>query len=159
MASYSKPGIAYQYLQDLLGRDVFRNALQEYMNRWKGKHPIPNDFFNSFEDHLGMDLSWYLKPWFYEKGYPDLALKTFNYKDRILEIEIEKVGNIPIPIKISLMKDGISVKEIYNTAEVWKSGKRTVKLKLDNVGEFDRIVLGDVKIPDVNKKNNELEGN
>jgi hypothetical protein len=72
-------------------------------------------------------------------------------------MEIEKVGNIPIPIKISLMKDGISVKEIYNTAELWMKGNKTVKIKLDNPGEFDRIVLGSVQIPDVNKENNEVE--
>ena len=113
VASYSKPGVAYHYLQDFLGRDTFRKALQEYIYRWNGKHPIPYDFFNSFDDYLGKDLSWYWKPWFFEFGVPDLAIKSYDKKNNLLEMEIEKVGNIPIPIKISLMKDGVSVKEIY----------------------------------------------
>ncbi len=156
VASYSKPGIAYHYLQDLLGREIFRNVLQEYMKRWNGKHPIPYDFFNSFNNYLGEDLSWYYKPWFFEFGVPDLAIKSFDKKDKFLEVEIERVGNIPIPIKLSLMKNGSTVKEIYKTAEVWKNDNKFVKLRIDNPGEYDRIVLGDVKIPDVNKKNNEL---
>lgn len=156
VASYSRPGIAYHYLQDFLGRDVFRSAMQEYIHHWNGKHPIPNDFFNCFENYLKMDLTWYLKPWFCEKGFPDLAIKSHSLKKDLLEIEIEKVGNIPVPIKISLMKDGSSIKEIYNAADVWKSGNKTVKIKLDNPGDFNLIILGDVKIPDVNKKNNEL---
>ena len=157
VASYSKPAVAYHYLQDFLGRDTFRKALQEYIYRWNGKHPIPYDFFNSFDDYLGKDLSWYWKPWFFEFGVPDLAIKSYSLKNNLLDMEIEKVGNIPIPIKISLMKDGVSVKEIYNTAEVWMKGNKTIKIKLDNPGEFDRIVLGSVQIPDVNKENNEVE--
>ncbi len=156
VASYSKPGVAYHYLQDFLGRDTFRNALQEFMNRWNGKHPIPYDFFNSFNNYLGKDLSWYWKPWFFEFGYPDLGIKSYTLKNNSLELEIEKVGNIPIPIKISLMKDGVSIKVIYKAADVWMNGDKTIKIKLDNPGEFDRIVLGSIQIADVNKENNEV---
>lgn len=156
VASYHRSGLAYQYLQDFLGREKFRDAMQEYIKKWNGKHPIPNDFFNTFEDYLESDLSWYWQPWFFEFGFPDLALKRYSLINDVLELEIEKVGNIPIPIKVSLLKDGTSVKEIYNTADVWKSGNKTVRIKLDNPGEFDRIVLGSVQIPDVNKENNEI---
>lgn len=156
VASYQRPGIAYYYLQDFLGRDIFREALQEYMRRWNGKHPIPYDFFNSFNDYLDEDLSWYWNPWFFEFGFPDLAIKSYNQKNNSLEIEIEKKGNLPVPIKLTLLKDGESVKEIYNAADVWKSGSKTAKIKLDNPGEFDKIVLGDTQIPDVNKKDNEV---
>ncbi len=159
MASYDRPGIAYHFLQEFLDRDTFRAALQEYMRRWNGKHPIPYDFFNTFNDYLNRDLSWYWKPWFFEFGVPDLAINSFNKKDNLLEVEIKRIGNIPIPIKISFMKDGLAVKEIYNTAEVWKSGNRTFTVTIENPGEFDRIVLGDVKIPDVNNKNNESRNN
>ena len=61
-----------------------------------------------------------------------------------------------MPIKISLVIDGLIVKEVYRTAEVWKSGNQTFKIRIDVLGEFDQIVLGDVKIPDVNKQDNEL---
>ena len=49
------------------------------------------------------------------------------------------------------------LKKFINTAEVWMNGNKTIKIKLDNPGEFDRIVLGSVQIPDVNKENNEVE--
>jgi hypothetical protein len=55
------------------------------------------------------------------------------------------------------MKDGISIKEFYNTADVWMKGDESIKIKLDNPGEFDRIVLGSVEIPDVNNNDNELQ--
>lgn len=157
VASYQKPAIAFHYLQDFLGRDTFRETLQEFIRRWNGKHPIPYDLFNSFDNYLNQDLSWYWKPWFFEFGVPDLAINSFDKKDNFLEVEIERVGNIPIPIKISLMKDSSPVKQAYYSAEVWKSGNKTFTVKVENPGEFDRIVLGDVQIPDVNNKNNELK--
>ena len=156
VASYARSGIAYYYLQDFLGGDTFRKALQEYIHRWNGKHPIPYDFFNTFNNYLGKNLSWYWKPWFFEFGFPDLAIKSYVQENNSLEVEIEKIGNIPVPIKLTLLKAGESVKEIYNATDVWKSGNKFATFKLDNPGEFDKIVLGDEKIPDVNKKDNEL---
>jgi len=34
-ASYFRPAVAYLILQDILGEEVFKNALQEYIYRWK----------------------------------------------------------------------------------------------------------------------------
>ena len=105
---------------------------------------------------LGKDLSWYWKPWFFENGYPDLAIKSFNKKNNFVEVEVERKGNIPVPVKISLINDGEVVKEIYQTAEVWKNGNKLLNIQIENPPQFDLIVLGDVKIPDVNKKDNKL---
>lgn len=156
VASYSKPGIAYYYLQDLLGKELFRRALQEYIRRWNKKHPIPIDFFNSFEDFLQADLSWYWKPWFYEFGYPDLALKSYYFSKDILKIEIEKIGNIPIPIKLTVIKNGAAAAEIYKPADIWKHGEKTVTLQAEGIKDFDQIILGSKQIPDVNRKNNAI---
>lgn len=156
VASYSRPGLAYQFLQEFLGRDVFRSAMQEYIKRWNGKHPILNDFFNTFDDFLNMDLSWYWKPWFYERGYPDLGLTSHQLKNNLLEVEIKKVGNIPIPIKLTLLDEGTTAKEFYRTADVWRDGKENYLIKIENPPKFDKIILGDVKIPDVNRENNEI---
>ena len=155
-ASYQRPAIAYQYLEDLLGRDSFRKAMQEYISRWNGKHPLPYDFFNTFDNYLGKNLSWYWKPWFFEFGYPDLAIKSYNKKDNLIEVEVERKGNIPVPVKISLINDGVVVKEIYQTAEVWKDGNKIFNIRIENSPPFNVIFLGDVQIPDVNKKDNKL---
>jgi hypothetical protein len=154
VASYSRPGIAYQYLQDLLGRDVFRNALQEYMNRWKGKHPIPNDFFNSFEDHLGMDLSWYWNPWFFEKGYPDLGIKNVVSEKGMVKVLVEKVGNIPAPIDLTFIGVDQNEFKIYRDASIWEKGIKEVWIELEYQKQLMKVKLGSVKIPDVDQSNN-----
>jgi aminopeptidase N len=130
--------------------------MQEYIRRWNGKHPIPYDFFNTFNNYLGKDLSWYWKPWFFEFGYPDLAIKSYNKKDCFVEVEVERKGNIPIPVKILLINDGEEVKEIYRTAEVWKNEDRILNIRIENPPPFNLIILGDVQIPDVYKRDNEI---
>ncbi len=77
---YFRPGLAYDYLRDALGKELFDKCLHEYIKRWHGKHPIPYDFFFTFNEVTGKDLSWYWKPWFFERGYPDLAIKNASYE-------------------------------------------------------------------------------
>jgi hypothetical protein len=76
-AAYTRSSIAFSLLENTLGKDLFREALKEFTNRWRGKHPIPYDFFYTFNEIAGEDLSWFWIPWFFERGYPDLAVKVF----------------------------------------------------------------------------------
>ena len=45
---YGKAALGYLAIKDLLGDELFKKCLHEYMNRWHGKHPIPWDFFLYF---------------------------------------------------------------------------------------------------------------
>ena len=42
-------------MKDLLGDAEFKKCLHAYMDRWHGKHPIPWDFFNTFNDVTGQE--------------------------------------------------------------------------------------------------------
>lgn len=156
VSAYSRPGLAYDFLRDFLGKEKFLKALHLYMERWNGKHPIPWDFYFTFNEAVGEDLSWFWKPWFFEFGYPDLGIKNYNLKNNILTIEVEKKGIIPIPIKISLIKDNNLIKEVYYSADVWKTGNKIFKVTLENIKDINRISLGSPKIPDSNREDNEI---
>ena len=71
------------------------------MDRWHGKHPIPYDFFFTFNKMAGEDLSWYWKPWFFEHGYPDLAINDAEITDQVIKVKIAKIGKLPVPIKLT----------------------------------------------------------
>uniref|UniRef100_A0A832DHF3 M1 family peptidase n=1 Tax=Ignavibacterium album TaxID=591197 RepID=A0A832DHF3_9BACT len=156
VSAYSRPGLAYDFLRDFLGKEKFLKALHLYMERWNGKHPIPWDFYFSFNQAVGEDLLWFWKPWFFEFGYPDLAIKSYELKSGNLKVEVERKGIIPIPIKISLMNNDNTIKEVYYTADVWKTGNSTFKITVENIKEINKIVLGSPKIPDSNRNDNEV---
>jgi hypothetical protein len=156
VSAYSRPGLAYDFLRDFLGKEKFLKALHLYMERWNGKHPIPCDFYFSFNQAVGEDLLWFWKPWFFDFGYPDLSIKSYELKDGNLKVEVERKGIIPIPIKISLMNNDNTAKEVYYTADVWKTGNSTFRITVENVKEINKIVLGSPKIPDSNRNDNEV---
>ena len=66
VGAYYKPATAMVALRGVLGRDLFDKAFKEYGRRWQYRHPSPYDFFATFEDVSGQDLSWFWRTWFFE---------------------------------------------------------------------------------------------
>ncbi|MGB3606391.1 MAG: M1 family metallopeptidase [Psychroserpens sp.] len=74
--AYGKPATALNILREtVMGRDLFDYAFKEYANRWKFKHPTPEDFFRTMEDASAFDLDWYWRGWFYTTNWVDIGLK------------------------------------------------------------------------------------
>jgi hypothetical protein len=48
--AYYKTGLWMKELEDFVGKDLFDSCLHEYYNRWKFKHPYPEDFKKVVED-------------------------------------------------------------------------------------------------------------
>ncbi|MEJ2544523.1 MAG: M1 family metallopeptidase, partial [Calditrichaceae bacterium] len=153
-ASYTKAGMAYQMLIDLLGEELFKKALHTYMDRWHGKHPIPYDFFFTFNDVVGEDMSWFWNPWFFEPGYPDLCIKSVEEDDNEMNVTIQRLGNVPVPVSIIVVYEDNSENVIEKKADVWKNGDDEITLKIDNYKNAIKLILGNKYIPDINFKNN-----
>ncbi|MCB0852227.1 MAG: M1 family metallopeptidase, partial [Bacteroidetes bacterium] len=153
MHIYSKPASAYYVLWDMLGDETFKNALQAYMEAWNGKHPLPYDFFFTFNKATGKNLNWFWKSWFFERGVPDLGIKEVEAKGKSVKITVEKVGNYPVPIHLTLSMEDGSKEEIHHTAEVWADGKKEFFIKAKYDQPVTSIVLGRVDFPDSNRQN------
>jgi hypothetical protein len=75
--AYGKPATALNILREtVMGRELFDFAFKTYANRWKFKHPTPEDFFRSMEDASAFDLDWYWRGWFYSTDYVDIGIKN-----------------------------------------------------------------------------------
>lgn len=153
-ASYTKAGMAYQMLRDLLGEKLFKKALHTYMDRWNGKHPIPYDFFYTFDDVVGENMSWFWNPWFFESGYPDLAIGEITEKGEKISVIINRLGNVPVPVSLMVVYSDESELLIEKRADIWKDGKTSITFEIDKGKVFKRLDLGNKYIPDSNLKNN-----
>ncbi len=106
--AYAKPGSILWMLRDMLGDEVFSNAMKEYYNRWLLKHPYPEDFFNTIEDVAGRDLDWFWNQWIYQTWKLDLALlkiineKTENGFDATFKIASLEKAIMPTTIRLTL---------------------------------------------------------
>jgi len=157
-AAYTRPSIAYNELMNLLGRDLFKKALLEYMDRWNGKHPIPTDFFFTFNQVVGEDLSWFWKPWFYEFGYPDLKITDVKFRNGVAKIKVDKLGNIPTALDLTFQFTDGSKETISKSARLWKESN-SVEIKFETDKEIKTITLGSEYIPDIDRTNNTFEFN
>jgi hypothetical protein len=73
---YSKPATGLNILREtIMGRELFDYAFKVYANRWKFKHPTPDDFFRTMEDASAVDLDWFFRGWFYSTDFVDIGIK------------------------------------------------------------------------------------
>ena len=56
---YNKAGTGFNYLRAYLGDSVYDACMLEYNQKWKFKHPQPNDLQRIFESNTSKDLSWF----------------------------------------------------------------------------------------------------
>ena len=74
--AYGKPATALNILREtVMGKELFDHAFKTYSQRWKFKHPTPEDFFRTMEDASAVDLDWFWRGWFYTTDYVDIGVK------------------------------------------------------------------------------------
>jgi len=152
-ASYMRSAVAYAMLQDLLGKEKFKQVLNEYMRRWNGKHPSPYDFFFSFNDAAKEDLTWFWKPWFFERGAADLGIGNVE-PGKTTRITVVRKGLLPLPVHLTVTFTDGTTDTIHETARIWKSGAKETVITRKYDKPIKGIVLGDMQIPDINPKDN-----
>lgn len=154
MAAYTRPATAYSMLRQILGDDLFKAAMDEYIRRWNHKHPSPWDFFNTFNRVAGEDLSWFWNPWFFERGSADLAIKSLTPEHVIL---IQKVGIMPVPVELNITFEDGSATTISRNARVWAGGEEMIAVPVMENKKIKTISLGNELIPDTNPTDNSWE--
>jgi hypothetical protein len=157
IAAYQRPQAAYLILQDMLGYERFHRCMVTYMDRWKGKHPMPLDFFNTWNDASGIDLNWFWKAWFYDYGYPDLAVSKVetNPAAGIDMVTVTRVGRLPIPVFATLTYSDGEKEKLHYPADVWQNETtNSVQLSGKRGKIIQSVEVGHKSVADSDKSNN-----
>ncbi|RZK64964.1 MAG: peptidase, partial [Pedobacter sp.] len=152
--SYPKPGLAYLYVKDYLGEELFTKALHNYINNWNGKHPMPYDFFNSINEGSGKNLNWFWKSWFFEGGVLDMAIKSVDKTDTGYSIKIENKGIKALPIDLVLNYADGSKETNHSTIAVWQDGAKEVQIEIKTSKKLNKVSMGSSHVPDKVKSDN-----
>lgn len=156
LATYPKPASLLFALRGILGEDVFKEAWQSYIARWAYKHPTPYDFFNTFNDISGQDLSWFWRSWYFETWILDQAIESVTEKENEVEIVVKDLGNVPMPVDLTIeFKDGTSIEKRIGV-EHWLSGTRNMELNFSTNSEVMGVYIDKRGLfPDVDSDNNQ----
>jgi len=122
--AYGKPALGYLAVKDLLGDDLFRRALHAYMDRWHGKHPLPWDFFNTFNNASGRDLNWFWNAWFFSNHYIDLAVGSVTRAGSGYRVVLNNPGGMPAPVDLRLHYADGSTETLHQTPAIWQANLR-----------------------------------
>jgi hypothetical protein len=152
-----KPALGYFYIKEMLGDELFLKALHFYIDNWKGRHPTPYDFFNCINTASGVNLNWFWRNWFFEKGVPDLAIGKVTQYRQIYSVEVINKGGEAVPIHITIyFKDGTKL-FLNSSIACWSGGSKTKILAFHTSKTVKKIILGKPYDADVDKTNNYWE--
>ncbi|WP_297704248.1 M1 family metallopeptidase [uncultured Eudoraea sp.] len=152
--SYALPGFTYALLYQHLGEEKFLEVFREYIRRWAKKSPTPYDFFYTFEDVSGEDLSWLWESWYFKMGYPDVAIES--YKNG--KLVVKRLGERPVPVSVNVeYQTKINGKpKTYSTiigSSTWQDDNKRLSIRIPNEKQVESFVLNS-DFPDFNELDN-----
>ena len=144
--AYFKPGYGLRLLRDyILGKERFDAAFRTYIERWKYKHPLPEDFFRTIENVAGEDLDYFWRGWFYNVEKFDQAITSVQNNTGNTTISLQNKGGLILPTVIEITFTNGSKMRRAIPAEAWSlsntfmttipTGDKTVRtVKIDPDG-------------------------
>lgn len=152
--AYSKPATGLNILREtIMGRELFDYAFKVYANRWKFKHPTPEDFFRTMEDASAVDLDWFFRGWFYSTDYVDIGIKEVK-RYYVTDSPTKELKDVTINKRRFGKENGPFVYLISENNQELSSGKKqefsvdTVKSLSDYVAQnFSEAEKATMKTP------------
>lgn len=160
--AYYKPALGLRMLREsIVGPELFDEAFREYIDRWKYKHPRPEDFFNTMEDVTGYELDWFWRGWFEKTWTLDQAVDSVKYiKDDPSNgslITISNKNKLVMPVYLEITQTNGKTETIDLPVQVWnRNSEWTIDYNSDS--EVMKVEIDpEQRFPDVNPDNNVWE--
>ncbi len=141
VATYYKPATVLVALKSVLGRELFYKAFREYGRRWTAKHPSPYDFFNTFNDVTGQDLSWFWREWFFETWRLDQGIEAVTPDGDSTAIVLENKGKAIMPVPLAITRQGGRVDRLTVPVDVWFGGEKRYTVKVASSPTIGKIEI------------------
>ncbi len=123
---YGKGAWVMEYLQNYLGTETFDRGMNEYFNRWKFKHPQPEDLQTVLEEVSGKKLDWFFSP---------MLNTSQNPRYKIASVKKENENEVRVRIK---SKDKIAFPVSLGT---WNTNERNTLVWMDGFTTDTTIVI------------------
>jgi hypothetical protein len=149
---YTKSGLVFYYLQNYLGRSVFDSAMHVYFERWKFKHPYPEDLKAVLTEVSGKNLDWFFDHLINSTDQIDFKLTDVKVINNQLAVKVQNRSGFEVPAFVSAIDRSGNVLETFKTEPYLGT----------NILYFDQAKVSKIQIdpyyviPEVNRNNNVL---
>jgi hypothetical protein len=76
--TYNKTALWLHTLENMIGWPMLQRTLAMYFDRWKFRHPQPDDFFQIANETTGLDLGWFFDQTYRTSNSFDYAVQDFS---------------------------------------------------------------------------------
>lgn len=153
---YGKASLGYLAVKDLLGDVIFKKCLHEYMARWNGKHPLPWDFFNTFNNVSGQNLNWFWNNWFFTNGYIDLSVTGATKTPNGYSVKLKNIGGFAAPVDIIAVYIDGSTDRFHQTPLIWQKNQQEAIVSINTKKKIKSLSLEGRIFVDADTQNNIL---
>jgi hypothetical protein len=154
VASYQKMSTILSMLRGLLGDEMFWRAYREYGRRWIGGHPVPLDFWHTFEDMSGEDLGWFWRTWFYETWTLDHAIDTVAARGSETVIVVSDLGRAPMPARLVIRRADGTMESREVPVTTWLAGATRFEFTVPTLPAISSVELDPGHLfPDIDRRN------
>ena len=79
---YPKGSFVIGMLRYVVGDEVYRKTIQEYLKKHAFGNVDTHDFYRAFQDACGINLDWFFDEWIYHSGVPAFDVSYETQKDK-----------------------------------------------------------------------------
>jgi hypothetical protein len=151
---YGKAALGYLALKDLMGDAAFRTALHTFMARWNGKHPLPWDMFNSFNDAGVGNYDWFFLNWFFGYNHIDLAVEGVRRGGAAQTVAVRNVGGMAVPFDLVLTFADGTQERVHRTPAAWQADARRTEVRVAAAKALRAVSIDTGIFVDVNPGDN-----
>ena len=154
--TYDKTALWMHTLERHLGWPVLQRAMAAYYDRWKFRHPLPQDFFDVVNEVSGQDLTWFFDQVVGGSNTFDYAVQEMKNEPagegRTRAIVVaQRLGEATFPVDVvTTFADGQQV------TEHWDGKDRRAVYTYERPSRVTRVEVdpGQVLLLDINRTNN-----
>lgn len=117
--TYFKTALWLHTLERHLGWPVLQRIMATYFDRWKFRHPRPDDFFQIANEISGQDLSWFFNEVFRSSNTFDYAVQELASlaagKNQRTSVVVQRLGEAVFPVDVlTTFADGSTTTERWD---------------------------------------------
>jgi len=157
LCGYAKPTMSFRYLQMYLGTEKLDRLLQQYYQKWKFKHPQPEDLRKLFEEACDKPLDWFFDNLIHSTRHLDYASTKYSCcdKHKNASLTIKNKGDFTAPMPISTLDYKDSLLHTVWVDNLDKGQDTTIQIP--DKGQVARVRIDAAEeIPEINRNNNEI---
>ncbi|MBC7949857.1 MAG: M1 family metallopeptidase [Chitinophagaceae bacterium] len=154
---YGKASLGYLAMKDLLGDQLFKKCLHEFMNRWNGKHPLPWDMFNTFNNVAGKNLNWLWNNWFFSSNHTDLAIESVQKSGAGYSVSVKNIGGFFAPVDLVIKYTDGSTETKHIGPAAWEKNAKQAMVTITTRKKLESVQLKGGVFMDADEMNNTIK--